>query len=366
MKRAILLTITIIVSLVAVTGTLAYFTDQVQADGVIASGNLSIYQHEYERIKDANGIYTGQLQPYTQGQMLFPGSDVDKIVQIENAGKNTAYVRTFVAVPAYYTASGTSTSWISLLRNEAATNWQWSEAPIPNVRIDGATYDVYYATNTAPLAPGETTEASMLGFHVSEQVDYDGHQYTITLESGEVVPLVKGQEFTMLITSEASQAIVFEDAFEALNVSYGGEPAIDRHPWQAMVIAENDAALAEALKSAAYDSHISLKDGNYTLPAELPDGIRLTGMGLDVKVTLADTLYAYDVEFDHMIITNQMVFTGNGSFQDITFENGWKVTQPDGDVQFDGCRYDSGVVDSGAYTVTQTNCTTLDGTPVIP
>jgi predicted ribosomally synthesized peptide with SipW-like signal peptide len=113
MKRAYLLSIVIILSLAAVTGTLAYFTDQVEVKSVVASGSLDILQHEYERVKDANGAYTSQYQPCTQKQVLYPGSDIDKIVQIENTGKNIAYVRTFVAVPACSTANGTSTSWIT-------------------------------------------------------------------------------------------------------------------------------------------------------------------------------------------------------------------------------------------------------------
>lgn len=364
MKRVFLLTIAIIVSLAAVTGTLAYFTDQVQTEGIVASGNLSIYQHEYERVKE-NGVYTDKLQPYTQQQVIFPGSDVDKIVQIENAGKNIAYVRTFVAVPAYYAQDGSSTEWISLNKNESSTQWTWADNAIPNVQIDGKTYDVYYATNTVQLNPGDVTEPCLNGFHVSEQVDHDGTRYTIKLASGEVVTLGEERDLTILVTSEASQAIVFEDAFEALDVSFGGTPAIDRHPWQAVVIVDSDAGLKAALKDAGYDTHIGLKDGDYTLPEKLPNGIRLMAMGLNVNVTLADTLYAYDVELDNVTVTNQMVFTGNGSFQEVVFENGWKVTQPDGDVHFDSCTYDSGVIDAGAHTVTQTNCTAMDGTPIV-
>ena len=366
MKRAFLLSIVIIMSLVAVTGTLAYFTDQVQADGVVASGNITILQHEYERVKDADGAYTSQLQPYTQKQVLYPGSDIDKIVQIENAGKNIAYVRTFIAVPAYYAADGTSTNWISLIRNEAADEWIWADEPISNVEIDGAAYDVFYATNTRQLQPGETTEPCMLGYHISEQVDYNGKNYTFTMPDGNVVPLSSDNGLMILVTTEASQAIVFENAEEALNVSFGGEPDNGRNPWQTVVIVKNNNELNAALKDASYDAHIGLKDGSYTLPAELPNGIRLMAMGLDVEVTLADSLYAYDFELDGVTVTNQMVFSGNGSFQEVTFAEGWKVTGLNGDVHFDTCVYDSAEIDAGEHQVLETNNTKSDGTPIVP
>lgn len=365
MKRSFLLTIAIVLSLVAVTGTLAYFTDQIQADGIVASGNLSILQHEYEYVKDANGAPTGALQPYTQGQVIYPGSDIDKIVTVENNGKNVAYVRTFVAVPAYYAADGTSTNWITLKRNDSASEWVWADQPIPNVKIDGITYDVYYATNVKQLAPKETTQPCMLGYHVDEQVDYNGTNYTIKLSDGSEVALTSDRELMILVTSEASQAIVFENAEEALNVSYGGEPAVDRNPWQTVVVVKNNSELAKALEDAAYDAHIGLKDGSYTLPAELPNGIRVMALGLNVEVALQNSLYAYDFELDGVTVTNKMVFSGHGSFQEVTFKQGWEVTQLNGDVQFDSCVYDTALVDAGAYTVTQTNNTKTDGTPVI-
>lgn len=368
MKRSFLLTIAIVLSLIAVTGTLAYFTDQIQADGVVASGNISILQHEYEWAKDATGNPTGERRTYTQGQVIYPGSDIDKIVEIENNGKNSAYVRTFVAVPAYYAPDGTGSNWLTLSRNTAAAEWEWAAEPIRDVKIDGITYDVYYATNVEPLLPGAVTAPSMLGYHVDEQVDHNGTSYTIKLSDGTVIPLASDRELRILVSTEASQAHadVFKDAYEALNVSYGGEPSATRHPWQKVVLVKNNSELNAALKNAAYDTHIGLKDGSYTLPAQLPNGIRLMGMGLDVELTLTDTLYAYDVEIDGVTVTNKMVFSGNGSFQEVTFNDGWAVTKLDGDVQFDSCIYDSAEIDAGGHTVTQTNNTKTDGTPFVP
>jgi hypothetical protein len=72
----------------------------------------------------------------------------------------------------------------------------------------------------------------MLGYHVSELVDYNGKNYTFTMPDGKVVPLSDENGLKILVTTEASQAIVFENAEEALNESYGGAPDSSRNPWQ--------------------------------------------------------------------------------------------------------------------------------------
>lgn len=366
MKRATLLCIAIIVSLVAVTGTLAYFTDQIQTEGIVASGNINIFQHEYERVRDADGNYTSQLQSYSQGQLLYPGSDIDKIVQIENSGKNNVFVRTFVAIPAYYDANGNSTSWLELNKNDAADEWIWSDSPIQNVEIDGVIYDIHYATNTEILAPGKTTSACILGYHISEHVGYDGQRYVLKLPDSTVVPLSTERDFKLLVSTEATQAIVFDNAIEAMNTTYGSEPARNRHPWQKTIYITSSSALKAALDSAPYDTQICLAKGSYSLPEKLPNGIRIEGAEQGVALTLAATLQAYDVEIDGVTIENEMNFRGHGSFQNVIFLNGWNASQLTGDLQFDHCVYDAGQGTAGQYTISQTNCTTTDGTSILP
>ena len=366
MKRAILLCIAIVVSLVAVTSTLAYFTDQVQADGIVASGNINIFQHEYEHAKDADGNKLDTLQPYTQSQLLYPGSDIDKIVTVENAGKNNAYVRTFIAVPSYYDANGNSISWLSLNKNAAAPEWIWADTPITNVTIDGEVYDIYYATNKEILAPGATTEASLLGYHISEQVGYKDGSYVFNLPDGTAVPLSSERDFKILVATEATQAIVFENAEDAMDTTYGSVPNANRHPWKKVVFAATQSDLDAALQNAAYDTQISLAKGSYTLPAKLPNGIRIEASEPDVILALADELSAYDVKIDGVTIENKMVFHGHGSFQEVTFQQGWSASQLTGDLQFDYCVYDTAQYDAGQYTVSQTECTKLDGTAIQP
>lgn len=364
MKRAYLLCAAIILSLIAVTGTIAYFTDQIEAVGIVESGEISILQHESERIKAADGSYTDQLQPYTQEQMIYPGSSVDKIVTVENNGKNIAYVRTFVAIPSYYN-DGESVTWLHLDKN-TADGWVWADKPIYNVSIDGTAYDIHYATNMNQLKPGQTTAPSLLGYMVDPKVDYQNNGYILEKEDGTILELSKDASLNILVATEASQAIVFENADQAMNLTYGGEPSADRHPWKKIVFVRSAQELTGALASAAYDTHISLMDGTYTLPATLPAGIRIFGAGLNVKVSLAETLYAYDFELDNVTVTNAMHFSGHGNFEEVVFNNGWTVSAIDGDIQFDQCVFDTYQIDAGSYNVTLTRCQTHDGVLVNP
>ena len=70
MKKFLILCFTAVILLAAVTGSIAYFTDSVVSEeNVIASGSIDVLQHEYERVKNADGTYT--LRAFTQKQNLY-------------------------------------------------------------------------------------------------------------------------------------------------------------------------------------------------------------------------------------------------------------------------------------------------------
>ena len=102
--------LTLVIALAAVVltiaiagGTLAWFTADDAAKNTFTVGRIEITQYEQEH--DANG----DLQSFTQDQDLLPivnvsspaddGNYVEKIVTVENTGRNNAYVRTFIAYP---------------------------------------------------------------------------------------------------------------------------------------------------------------------------------------------------------------------------------------------------------------------------
>lgn len=389
MKRALVLCLAIIVSLIAVTGSIAFFTDSIDTSNVVASGNLHILQHEYERVKDANGNYTGELQEYTQNQILYPCVNltesyeevtvdnhtvlmydetvrnfVDKIVVAENTGKNVAYVRTFVAVPAYKNAAGESVQWLHLDCNtDADDGWLWCTSPIPSQTIDNAIYDIYYATNTIQLNPGETTAPSLLGFYLDPKVNHNGTNYIF----GDTL-LGTSDGMTILVATTASQAIVFEadstrTAAEVAQDTTFGSPE-NNHPWAKIVPVANQAELDTAIAAATYDTRIGLKDGSYVLPAQLPSGVRLFAMGLDVKLTGPADLSGYDIEIDGVTFENAVSFTGHGSFEEVTFKAGWTAAPTSGDILFSECVFDAYTLAAGNYQVTLKDCTNSQLNPM--
>lgn len=321
MKKTLLILLMTAALLGTITGTIAYFTDAVDGEAVMASGELSILQHEHEYAPDGK-----TLQPYTQSQMIYPGVPVDKIVTVENAGKNVAYVRTYFAIP----TAGNGRTLASLLKG-SDPNWVWAEQPLTDVAIDGAKYDIFHATYTSQLSPGATTSPAVTGFTVSTRLSQEQGGY-VYRDDHQSVPLSVGEPFLILVASEASQAIVFEDAAQAMEATFSGK----RHPWEEMVIAASQAELDKALQTTRYDTCIQLKDGTYTLPQELPAGIRINGMGLKVRLT-NDTLAGYDIELDHVSFTKALTFTGHGSFQDVIFQAGCQAIPTTGDILFAHC-----------------------------
>ena len=343
MKRAFILCLALITSLFAVTGSIAFFTDNIEAYSTVKSGNLHILQHEYERKMADDGSYT--LREYTQDQVIYPGVKangtstekvtvgeyvdiainhdnirgfVDKIVVAENGGSLNAYVRTFVAVPAY--SNGTSNvEWIHLDWNKANGWTVDKDQVIRNQEIDGVNYDIWYATNTNVLAPNAVTAPSLLGY---------------------------------------------TDAFIALNTTYGNAPGDGRHPWanEKIILVADQTSLNNALTNATYDTQIGLSEGGYTLPAtELPAGIRIFATGKNVTITGPVDISAKDVEFDGVTFTNAINFTGWGSFEAVVFEQNCTVNfVPDNcNVLFSSCKF------NGAYPsaedIVLSNCTDLNG-----
>lgn len=326
MKKTLLICAIIAALLVVAGGTVAFFTDSEEGYGVVASGELSILQHEYDEYA---GPGSAANTPYTQGRMIYPGVAVNKIVTVENIGKNVAYVRTFIAVP----TAGEGKSLAKLNVNEAENNgWVWGNT-ILGESIGGVLYDIYVATYTTPLKPSETTAPSLMGYTVSPKVSQDGTEY-VWRDGSTLIPLGTSESFNILVATEASQAIVFEDADKAMLETFGN----NHHPWQTVVFAATQAELNTAIANAAtnYNTRIGLRKGTYTLPETLPNGIRIFAMDTDVEITNT-TLSGYDIEIDGVIFPNALSFTGHGSFQEVTFIAGYTATPTTGEILFDHC-----------------------------
>ncbi len=136
MKRKVLI-LSVLAILIAIlaANTLAYFTADTKAHNVITSGGVSIKLNEW-----ANEARTEKFEDKTG---VMPGAEVTKIVEVENVGTGTAWVRVQVVLDVY--AEGGKEQLppdpVTLDFNE--TDWMY--------------YDGYYYYNY-PLDPGETTE----------------------------------------------------------------------------------------------------------------------------------------------------------------------------------------------------------------
>lgn len=383
MKKYLMLALTAVILLTAVSGSIAFFTDSISTTNVIASGNLDIQQHEYERKKNADGSYT--LQTYTQKQMVYPvvkSSDarvevavgeakvqmfgagmrnfVDKIVTVDNVGSLPVYVRTYVAVP---TKGGSE--WIHLDQNGSTDGWIWNaeDKTIKGVEIGGETYNIHFATYTKPLMSGETTPPSLLGFYLDSQFTNKGGSYYF-----KGVNLGADPELTILVASEATQAIgykgdedplnkVFTDANHALDTVFAPKNSTPHHPWDGTVIVSTQEALTAALTDAPYDTRIALRNGQYELPESLPAGVHLSGWGMDVVVTAkGGELAANNAELQNVTFGNAVSFSGSAGFHSVVFAD--KLTAAlSAPTLFSACDLTKGFeITSGESLVTFDNC----------
>ena len=134
MKRKILIVsvLAICVAILA-AGSLAYFTADTKAHNVITTGGVDITLNEW-----ANEDRT---EPFEDRTGVMPGAEVTKIVEVENTGSGSAWVRVQLTVELYSESEEQmDPKYVTLDIND--TDWTYSEG--------------YYYYNRA-LAPGETT-----------------------------------------------------------------------------------------------------------------------------------------------------------------------------------------------------------------
>ncbi len=135
MKKKTILMAAIAVMLVAVLvvgGTLAYFTDTKSATNTFTMGNVSIDLKEQQ--KGENG-----LEPFEQNKQLVPGKSndgnaVSKIVTVTNTSKdNAAWVWVELKIPAYLVSNEYPT-------NESKNALHWNSYGCFNVEYNAGNY----------------------------------------------------------------------------------------------------------------------------------------------------------------------------------------------------------------------------------
>lgn len=345
--------------------THAYFTDNVSAQNVIVSGNISIFQHEQERYTADGGSV--QLKRFTQYQNLAPlvqagepqtetisvsghsvslrgpsaRNYVDKIVTVENVGVNPAYVRTFIAVPTggCESDSPAGLNWLHWDATHGDDAWSWGTKQIAadgtvsaenwpaenwnminDASIGGVEYDIYVATHSKVVQPGETTAPSLLGFWVDSSLSNDNSgRYYLSAGGNKTHLDLTGME--ILVATQAAQTTTFSDPWTALDTVFGA-PNQDNHPWKNSntVYVSSDIEL-NTLLANLNGTHMTVRlmDGTYTLPEVLPAGTRIVGHGQNVVIT-ARNISGTAVEFYNVTFKDAVSFSGNGEFDGVTFQ----------------------------------------------
>lgn len=260
LKKVLLMcTAYVLVAALAIGGTIAYLQDDDSDVNVMTLGNVSIAQHEYERVVDANGDYVVdssvggyKLQPFTQDKPLYPATipttsaewtyestnamfeqvgangggmtvfvepnAVDKFVFVENTGKTDAYVRTLIA---FESGSLSVEEWDEVVCTSYHFSWG-DPVVIGSITVENNNYVVLeYTYKGRPdkgfhengiLPAGEVTQCSLGQVYMRS---------TATNEDCEAIDGNKDGKYDILVLSQAVQAAGFENAQTALDTAFG-------------------------------------------------------------------------------------------------------------------------------------------------
>lgn len=236
------------VAILAVGGTLAYFTSEDKAENVFTMGNVQIDLKE----------------DFVQNSELAPGLDINKDVWVENTGSKPAYVRVHIALPSVmddgdpsfnaahnflhfnFTADSVQPgqwSWIPEMtdtvgyRTTGEGNWNFYTTTVDNVQ-----YNVYVVTYRTAVAPGaRTTTYALDKVYLDPTVDATANEDgTITYKDtkGNTVTMTadEAKNIKILVAAEGTQTDTFTDAYQALNTAFGVPGTYS--PWPATTSAE--------------------------------------------------------------------------------------------------------------------------------
>lgn len=247
------------VAILAIGGTLAYFTSTDEATNTFTTGGVKIDLIEQQVNKDGTA-----LEDFKQNQVLMPivgaaqgdkdkfgqpvaANYIDKMVTIKNEGTSAAWVRAYFAIPSVLD-DGFEESFNASLnilhfnfgnvegRSTYNEEWLWGSEAKPEhsgwnyfeTKIDDVAYNVYFADYYQPLAAGKTTEQFVSGVYLDANVDMnDQKQYTITRNG--VTSVIEGFDGSAKcpVFAVAVQADGFDNAADAIKAAYGA----DFNPW---------------------------------------------------------------------------------------------------------------------------------------
>ncbi|MBE5787649.1 MAG: hypothetical protein E7324_08940, partial [Clostridiales bacterium] len=292
LNRTMMLCLCIVLAVaMATTGTIAYLQDSASDVNVMTMGNVKIEQIEQER--DENG----DLTDFTQGKPAMPAvgpigwadehlvvgdhevkvftedlkNVIDKIVTVKNTGRSDAYIRTIIAIEA---PNGDPNDLLHVNHNHV----DYVQAPSWTlITLDGVEYVYACYTYKDILAPGEVSAPSLIQLFLDSKA---------TNEDIEAF----GEEWEVIVLSQAVQAAGFDDAATALNEAFGEANVQNVTEWMGGAKAEspyvdNQADLDEALKAGG---EVILSAGEYTIPGNVETPVEIIGFGPDQTIIKID------------------------------------------------------------------------------
>ena len=228
-KSILVLAMTLsMVAILAIGGTLAYFTDVDKADNVFSTGNVKI--DLIENFGDNDPKTPEKLLPATgSAQKGTLENGIVKEVTIKNIGTEDAYVRAHIAIPSILdNGNPTFDAGLNKLHFNFSSDsvgegkWDWSKTTGAEYtgdwnyyeqEIDGIDYNVYVVTYGTALKANETTAEKAI-----HQVYLDSKTSNEAIES---YIEALGENWHILVLAEGAQADGFADAYEALNTAFG-------------------------------------------------------------------------------------------------------------------------------------------------
>lgn len=363
----------VLVAAVSIGGTLAYLTSTDDNVNVMTLGNVSIAQHEYERVVNADGTYATAtidnqtsyiLEEFKQAKPLLPivgdpslpgdnpeyaGYDntvirmsqvdsygsawvfagknaQDKLVTIENTGKSDAYIRTLIA---YECGSVNSVSDFNKLVSTSEFKTDpgevWTKSTVGIVNINGNNYVVIEfiynggkhlggVHENGILPAGETSYPSLCQVYMKSSV---------TNEDCEALDGNANGTYDILVLTQAVQTAGFDSAEAALTEGFGAITSANVTTWfEEMLIARNTITAStpeevlEAFENAQPGMTINAEGVTIDINdvgTDLPTGKRAIDIPGDVTVQNLTVIGSYRGG-------NTLYFQGTAD-QEIVFEN---------------------------------------------
>lgn len=247
-KKIVSLALAVCLIAIAAVGTLAYFTDKDAKTNTFTTGKVDITLNE----------------TFTQESKLLPGKNIEKVVNVTN-NEEDAYVRLHIAFPAdtiYYGANDGVQEYNNLVHfnqkyaSLAAGEWNWTPTSAGvggnypgypgngtnyntyTTNIGGVEYRVFVVTYMTKLTKGATTKTdAMFNVYLDKYADTtDGETYTAPANKAaggyRTAEMSSNlNNYKILIVAEGCQAEGFNDAYTALNTSFGTPGTYN--PWAA-------------------------------------------------------------------------------------------------------------------------------------